>query len=131
MKKSVLLFFLLSFLSFGLFAQENQNKSNDSIVFVKTVYDYGTITQGSDGSCEFKFTNKGKTPLTLSNVQTSCGCTIPEWPKQPIPAGETGIIKVKYDTNRLGTFNRTITVSSNAKNSSVMLSIKGNVVAKP
>jgi hypothetical protein len=131
MKKSAFLFFLLCFLSFGLFAQVNQNITNDSIIFVKTLHDYGTIEQGGNGICEFKFTNKGKVPLILSNVQTSCGCTVPEWPKEPVLPGKTGVIKVKYDTNKLGAISRTITVISNAKNSVVTLTIKGNVIAKP
>ncbi len=130
MKKSAFLFFLLNFIFFGLYAQEIQNIKNDSIVFEKTVHDYGTITQGSDGNCEFKFTNKGKGPLILNNVKTSCGCTVPEWPNAPIPPGKTGIIKVKYDTNRLGAFSKTVTVNSNAKNSLVTITIKGNIITK-
>ena len=130
MKKSAFLFFLLNFIFFGLYAQEIQNIKNDSIVFEKTVHDYGTITQGSDGNCEFKFTNKGKGPLILNNVKTSCGCTVPEWPNAPIPPEKTGIIKVRYDTKRLGAFSKTITVSSNAKNAEVIITIKGNIIAK-
>jgi hypothetical protein len=130
MKKTVFLSILFSFLFLGLFAQKKPNNTNDSIVFEKTAHDYGTITQGSDGNCEFKFTNKGKAPLVLKNVQTSCGCTVPEWPKEPIPSGNTGVIKVKYDTNRLGTFTKTITVMSNATNSAVTITIKGNIIAK-
>jgi len=131
MKKSVILFFLLNIIGLGLFAQEKQNLKNDSIVFEKTVHDYGTIIQGSDGNCEFKFTNRGKGPLILNDVKTSCGCTVPEWPKEPIPPEKTGVIKVKYDTNRLGAFSKTITVSSNAKNSLVTITIKGNIITKP
>lgn len=130
MKKTVFLSILFSFFFLGLFAQEKPNNTKDSIVFEKIIHDYGTITQGSDGNCEFKFTNKGKASLVLKNVQTSCGCTVPEWPKEPIPAGKTGIIKVKYDTNRLGTFTKTITVISNATNSAVTITIKGNIIAK-
>lgn len=130
MKKSIFLVFILSLVTLGVFAQENQGKTNDSITFVKTTHDYGTITQGSDGSCGFKFTNKSKVPLVLSNVHASCGCTVPEWPKEPIPAGKTGVIKVKYNTNSIGSFTKNITVNSNAINSTVILTIKGNVAAK-
>ena len=130
MKKSIFFFILLSFVTFGLFAQEKPKTTSDSIVFVNTTHDYGTITQGADGNYEFKFTNKAKEPLTLSNVQSSCGCTVPEWPKEPILGGKTGVIKVTYDTKRLGTFSKTITVTSNAKNATVVLTIKGNVTAK-
>lgn len=100
------------------------------ISFEKTVYDYGTIEQGSDGSAEFVFTNSGKTPLVLSNVRASCGCTVPTWPKEPILPGTKSSIKVVYNTNIAGNFHKSITVNSNAKNSEVVLSIKGNVVAK-
>jgi len=130
MKKSVFLLFLMSFVTFGVLAQANQTAANDSIAFEKTIHDYGTITQGSDGNCEFKFTNKGKKPLILSNVRASCGCTVPEWPKEPILPGKEGVIKVKYNTNSQGSFNKSITVNSNAINETIVLQIKGNVTPK-
>ena len=130
MKKLIFLFVLLSFIILGLFVQNTQNKSNDSIIFVKDTHDYGTILQGSDGNCEFKFTNKGKTPLIISYVKASCGCTIPKWPKGPILPGKSGSIKVTYNTNIVSSFSKTITVNSNAKNSIVLLTIKGTVTAK-
>lgn len=128
MKKLLSLITILGSFFFSSMAQEN--KTNDSIAFVKTTHDYGTIEQGSDGSCEFKFINKGKVPLVLSSVHASCGCTAPEWPKAPIAAGKTGVIKVKYNTAIMGSFTKSITVNSNAKNSTVLLTIKGNVTAK-
>lgn len=131
MKKKVFLFSLLNFLFFGLLAQNISDIKNDSIIFEKIVHDYGTIVQGSDGNSTFNFTNKGKGPLILNNVKATCGCTVPEWPSAPIPPGRTGIIKVRYDTNRLGAFSKTITVSSNARNSLVTITIKGNIITKP
>jgi len=101
------------------------------INFASTVHDYGTIEQGSDGAFEFKFTNEGKTPLILSNVRSSCGCTVPSWTKEPVAPGNEGAIKVVYNTNNVGNFNKSITVTSNAKNSQVILQIKGSVTAKP
>ena len=101
------------------------------INFATTVHDYGTIEQGSDGSYEFKFTNEGKTPLILSNVRSSCGCTVPSWTKEPVAPGSEGAIKVVYNTNNIGSFSKSITVTSNAKNSQVILQIKGSVTAKP
>jgi len=130
MKKSVFLLVLLSFLTLGSFARNNQNQTNDSIYFVKVTHDYGTIKQGSNGNCEFKFTNKGKTPLILSDVVPSCGCTIADWPKGPIMPGKSGKIKIHYNTNIVGSFIKMITVKSNAKNSMVNLTIKGTVTAK-
>ena len=100
------------------------------INFESTVHDYGTIEQGSDGSYEFKFTNEGKTPLILSNVRSSCGCTVPSWTKEPVAPGSEGSIKVVYNTNNVGNFSKTVTVTSNAKNSQVILQIKGSVKAK-
>ena len=127
MKKLVTFLLLFSCFSFGTFALKNQKVAKDSIIFVNTTNDYGTIEQGSPGKCEFKFTNTMKTPLVLSNVRASCGCTTPEWPKAPIAPGKTGVIKVVYNTKITGTFAKTITVNSNAKNATVVLRIKGTV----
>jgi hypothetical protein len=109
-------------------AQAN-NPNAPEIEFDKLVHDYGDLEQHGDGKCEFKFTNKGKEPLILSNVRSSCGCTVPEWPRQPILPGQSETIKVKYDTKRVGTINKTIHVYSNAKTSPVTLRIKGTVHA--
>jgi hypothetical protein len=130
MNKSLFILSFLSFLTIGLYAQENQVVKTDSIIFDKIAFDYGTIEQGSDGSCEFNFTNKGMVPLILNNVHASCGCTIPEWPKEPIEPGKKGVIKVKYNTNIIGSFSKSITVYSNAKNAQVVLLIRGNVTSK-
>ena len=101
------------------------------IVFDYLVYDYGTIYEGDPGECEFKFKNTGKEPLVLSNVYSSCGCTVPDWPKDPIMPGKTSTIKVKYSTGRIGGINKTITVQSNAEeNSRVELRIIGTVKKK-
>jgi hypothetical protein len=131
MKKITLLICALIVGASGLYAQAPvQVSTQDSIKFEKIVHDYGTMVQGADGNSEFKFTNKGKAPLVLSNVQASCGCTVPEWPKEPILPGKTSSIKVKYNTAIIGSFGKSITVSSNAANSSVVLTIKGNVTTK-
>ena len=129
MKKSIFLLTILSLFTFALQAQENQAAQNDSIIFDKLVHDYGTIEKGGDGNSVFTFTNKGQKPLVLSNVRASCGCTVPQWPREPIVPGEQGEIKVKYNTRSTGSFNKSITVSSNAANSMVRLRIKGKVIA--
>jgi hypothetical protein len=97
----------------------------------KTTHDYGNIKQGDNGECEFKFTNNGKEPLVITNCMGSCGCTVPQCPKEPILPGKSGTIKVKYDTQRVGGIYKTVTVNSNAKSGVITLSIKGNVEAKP
>ncbi len=112
-------------------ASDAAPQSLADIKFEKLVHDYGTIKQGGDGNCEFKFTNTGKEPLILSNCQGSCGCTVPNCPKEPILPGKTGVIKVHYDTKRVGPINKSVSVQSNAKSGMMTLQIKGTVEAAP
>lgn len=138
MKKVVLLVTVMFFASF-VFSQDNekvtqtieQSSNGPQITFDKVVHDYGTLYKDGDGNCEFKFTNNGNEPLVLSTVRSSCGCTVPKWPREPILPGKSSVISVKYDTRRMGTINKRITVLSNAKTSSVVLSIKGKIIPKP
>ena len=111
--------------------QPPANPNAPEIAFEKTVHDYGQIVQSGDGTCEFKFTNTGKEPLILSRPQSSCGCTVPTWPQEPVLPGKSEVIKVTYNTNNVGMINKTVTVTSNAKTARVVLQIKGQVVAKP
>ena len=97
------------------------------ITFVSDVVDYGTIEKGDDGVREFKFTNTGSSPLFITQVRSSCGCTIPKKPTDSIMPGVKEVIEVKYDTNRVGPIRKTITVSSNAVTPVVALQIKGTV----
>jgi len=122
--------FMMTFVAFAQNAapQTVENPNAPVITFDKTTHDYGTVVKGGDGTCEFKFKNTGVEPLILSNVQSSCGCTVPEWPREPLLKGKSASIKVKYDTNRVGPINKTITVMSNSKGSAVQLKIVGNVV---
>jgi hypothetical protein len=112
-------------------AAQANNPNAPIIKFDKLEHDYGTIEQNADGNCVFKFTNEGKEPLILSNVRSSCGCTVPTWPRQPILPGQSEVIQVKYDTKRVGMISKSITVLSNAKEAQVTLKIKGNVIAGP
>lgn len=112
-------------------AKPVENPNAAEINFEKETHDYGTIEQGANGVYEFKFTNTGKEPLVISNCKGSCGCTVPNWPKEPIKPGATSAIKVSYDTKRVGKFNKTVTISSNAKTSTKTISIMGIVNAKP
>ena len=96
--------------------------------------DYGTVTKEEDsGIRSFEFTNTGDEPLIIKNVQSSCGCTVPSKPTEPIQPGQTGKIDVKYNMN-LGPIRKTITVETNAVNveeGRVALKIKGEVIVKP
>jgi hypothetical protein len=119
------LLFLASTTSFAL------AQTSALIRFEKEVHDYGTISQGADGGTEFVFTNAGKEPLVITNATGSCGCTVPEWPKEPLAPGKKASIKVMYDTKRIGNFQKTVTVTSNGSAEPVVLTIKGLVNEVP
>ncbi len=123
MKKlfTIILVISVSFLGFS------QNKKA-IITFEKTVIDYGTIDKGANGVRDFVFTNTGDAPLIISNVKSTCGCTIPKKPEKPILPGETDKIQVKYDTKRVGFIRKSISVTSNASNPNVILKITGQVI---
>lgn len=110
---------------FGFTVQAQQAK----ITFKNDTVDYGTIDKGSDGVRVFEFTNTGDAPLIITNVKSSCGCTIPKKPEGPIAPGESSSIEVKYDTSRVGPIRRSITVMSNATEPMVALKLKGEVKA--
>jgi hypothetical protein len=137
--KKIILLATFVFAVFVTFAQDKNETATVSkkvngpqISFETTLHDYGDIMLNSDGSFDFNFTNTGNEPLILSKPRSSCGCTIPSWPKEPILPGESNVIKVTYNTKKAGPFNKTVTVYSNAKgNSSVVLRIKGKVLTKP
>ncbi|KIA87387.1 DUF1573 domain-containing protein [Flavobacterium sp. AED] len=100
------------------------------MVFVTETIDYGTVAHNADGKREFVFTNNGNKPLIITNTQGSCGCTVPTTPKEPIAPGAKGIIGVKYATDRVGAFTKTVTVTSNAEGQPTkVLTIKGTVLA--
>ncbi|HNW98942.1 MAG TPA: DUF1573 domain-containing protein [Bacteroidales bacterium] len=125
----VSVFFVLFIANAQTTTAPSENASGAEIKFDNIVHDYGTVQKGADGKCEFVFKNTGTEPLILSNVTTSCGCTVPSWPKEPILPGKTGAIKVTYTKmNTPGTISKQITVNSNASNGTIVLSIKGLVV---
>jgi len=102
--------------------------SAQTISFDKTTFDYGNVKAGADGHRFFTVKNTGDKPLIISEVKPSCGCTTPEWSKDPILPGKTAQIKVGYNTGIKGAFNKLIEVYSNdpANNRSVLY-IKGTV----
>ena len=100
------------------------------ITFTYLVYDYGTVLKNGDGVCFFKFTNTGRADLQLTNVSSSCGCTVPQWPKEVVLPGESSSIKVSYNTSRVGGINKNVYVDWNG-GERITLSIKGSVVEPP
>jgi len=130
--KNLVLILALVFSVVAASAQDAKTVTGPEISFKKTTHDYGTIELNGDGTYNFEFTNTGNEPLILSKPRSSCGCTVPQWPKEPILPGETNNIKVTYNTHKAGPFNKTVTVYSNAKNkSTILLRIKGKVEKKP
>lgn len=102
------------------------------ISFDKSTHDYGQIEQSANGECIFVFTNTGNKPLKITNAKGSCGCTVPQWPREEIAPGATGEIKVRYDTKRIGVINKSVTIQSNAMNTDNITRSKkdseGNVI---
>jgi len=132
MKKFALILFI-GFVGFSMNAQEQVktkkvDKNAPMFKFETEVVNYGDIARNSDGNRVFKFTNVGKSPLIITNVKGSCGCTVPTSPKEPIMPGEQGEIGVKYATNRIGPFSKTVTITSNATQSNKVVTIKGKVL---
>lgn len=99
--------------------------------FEKVEMDYGKIKQGSEPLRVFVFKNTGSEPLIISNAQGSCGCTVPTYPKEPIMPGQSSKIEVRYDTQRVGGFTKSVTLTTNEANPTRVLTIKGEVEAKP
>lgn len=108
----------------------NKNEvKTDMAVFAwdNTSHDFGKIKQGTPVTHEFKFTNSGKAPLVITNVQASCGCTTPDWTKEPVMPGGQGFIKATYNAASPGAFSKTVTVTANIETGFVQLTIKGEV----
>ena len=110
--------------------EEKAKDQGQEIWFEEYLHDYGEIEQDGDGSWSFVFKNLGEKPFVINKVRSTCGCTIPEWSKEPIEPGASGEISVIYNTKTTGTFLKSVIVYSTAANSPVKLQIKGKVVPK-
>ncbi len=97
--------------------------------FEKESYDFGKIPQGKPVSVDFTFTNIGDEPLIITNIESSCGCTVPKYTNTPIQKGKTGVITVTYNAAALAPFSKGLTIRSNAKTPIKVIYIKGEVVA--
>lgn len=138
MIKQIIIFFsLIGSVNYVAYSQTfadatvKKTRNGSYIEFVKTQHNFGTITFGEPALYDFVFTNTGNEPLIISNVKSTCGCTIVQWNNQPIAPGSSEKIPVSYDTKRSGGFSKGITVYSNAVNKEVILIIEGEVTANP
>ena len=136
MKIKVLIASFILFSGINLFAQEkkvldnlgNQNSNQAEFSFDKEEFSFGTIKQGESVTGEFKFTNIGSEPLIITNAEGSCGCTVPIFPKEPIMKNQSAVIKVTFNsTGKFGIQDKTVTITSNAVQSPMVLHVKGIV----
>lgn len=130
MKKVLFTLAMILTISIAANAQTPSTDAGD-FKFKEETWDFGTIPQGKPVKHQFSFTNTGKAPIVIQNVQASCGCTTPTWPKEPILPGKSDVIEVQYNAANPGGFNKSITITSNAASASKMLYIKGTVEAAP
>jgi hypothetical protein len=118
--KKLILVAIMAFVGLSATAQAKMTFKSDTV-------DYGEIAKGSDGVRVFEFTNTGDAPLIVTDVKSSCGCTVPKKPSGPVAPGASSKIEVKYDTNRVGPIRKTVTVYSNSDEPIKALKIKGEV----
>ena len=111
-------------------AEEKPDGPLPTIEFESMDHDFGTITEGQKVAYEYKFKNNGTAPLIIQTAQPSCGCTAPDWTRDPIPPGGTGFVKAEFDSkNKVGPQNKTITVTANTYPKQTTLKFKASVVA--
>lgn len=127
---NIALILICNILCFQVFAQRPVDTlSYAQITFEQSNHNFGDIIQGQKVEYEFKFKNTGNAPLILQNVLTTCGCTVPAWPKEPVNPSAEGIIRVVFDsTSKLGRQNKLITIRSNSKDGDVRLSVTAMVL---
>lgn len=132
MKKYFLMIVVLGFAAQG-FAQQPANQAGPVITFEKKSHDFGDIFQGDKVEETFKFANTGTEPLIITNVQVTCGCTVPKgWPRDPIMPGGKGELTIAFNSaGKMGKQNKVVTVVSNAVNAEgAQISFTSNVLEK-
>lgn len=125
MKKFLSLFVAVCAISFAV------AQSGPVMVLTSTEVDYGTIDKGADPLRVVKFKNTGTEPLVVKSAKGSCGCTVPSYPQNPIMPGESNQIEIRYDTNRVGPFTKTVTLTTNESTETRIITIKGTVKDTP
>ena len=121
---------ILFFFALVMFAATSYGQGK--ITFKTEAHDFGKVEEGGPVSYDYVFTNTGNVPVVISNVQPSCGCTTPNWTREPVMPGKTGIVTASFGTaGRTGVNNKTVTVVSNSETPSITLSFKVEVTPKP
>ncbi len=132
MKKLMIIAVLALVANTGFSQATTASKSDMAVIqWDAATHDFGKIKQGVPVSHEFKFTNKGKVPAVITNAQPSCGCTTPNWTRDPVMSGGEGYVKATFNAMAIGPFDKVITVTANTEGGVVMLHIKGEVEGAP
>lgn len=125
--RNLTLTLLLSIISLSSILAQDDN--GPSFKFTESKHDFGDIIQGDVVEHHFEFSNTGNIPLVISNIITTCGCTAPTWPKEPIKPGEKGKIKIVFDSKgKIGKQNKVVTIISNTNNQKDRLFIMANII---
>jgi hypothetical protein len=128
--KMLMILLLLVFLSPGCqdTPEERARAKGEELWFEELMHDFGEIPEDGDGTCSFVFKNLGEDAILINRVRSTCGCTVPSWPHEPVEPGAGGEIEVRYNTSQTGTFLKSVYVYSTAANTPVKLQVKGKVV---
>jgi hypothetical protein len=131
MKKLVLIMIVLAGAQAGYAQLASGTPKADMAVaaFTTQNHDFGKIKQGVPVTHKFEFTNNGSVPLIITNVQASCGCTTPNWSKEPVAPGSKGFIEATFNAGAVGAFNKAVTMTANVEGGVTQLIIKGEVLA--
>lgn len=132
--KNLVFFAALVLVAHGAYSQTATTpaKTNMAMAAVDNQnYDFGKIKLNVPATHKFVFTNTGKVPMVITNAQPSCGCTTPDWTKDPIPPGGQGFVQATYNAASVGAFDKKVTVTANVESGVIMLSIRGEVQAEP
>ncbi|MES2382107.1 MAG: DUF1573 domain-containing protein [Bacteroidota bacterium] len=125
--KKVLVCFLFSFLFIGFAFGQNEASKKPVITFVKDYFDFDTIPKGKQVTCKIEFTNTGREPLIIKNVQAACGCTVANWSKKPIKKNKRGFIEITYSATLIGAFSKSLIIESNSTTPFRSIYVKGYV----
>jgi len=110
----------------------NPDPNAPVMTFATDTMNFGTVTQGTIVERDYKFTNTGKQPLVITSATGSCHCTVPDFPKEPIAPGKTGVIHVRFDSSgKMNYQDKTATIQSNNRDGAVVIHLRGNVVTPP
>ncbi|MFZ5554001.1 MAG: DUF1573 domain-containing protein [Bacteroidota bacterium] len=130
MKTMILSLFSVALMAFMPAPDNKKNIAAPQISFEHDMYDFGTRKQGSDVEHKYVFTNTGDAPLVITDVKRTCGCTTPNWTKEPVAPGKTGFIVLQYDSKRVGPFNKSVVVTCNdPEHPEITLKFKGTIEA--